>query len=265
MERCGAQIHHHSEVQISILTSNQSANASVLVADAPRKNSEIDHGALNLFGPGISHRLTWSRTSRLTNLYLSAKLLARAGEDPVRGEPCEITTRPVLHDLFLRQLLMLAAGEHQRDGYVETAVLDAALTLSAVHLLRNYCPAASQISRPGTLTRHQLSRSVDLMHDLLDTPLRLTELAAMAGSSVYHHIRCFRTQFGVPPHRYLNNLRLERAATLLRFTSLQVGEIAFRVGMPDLAHFGKRFRRFAGHSPSGYRRLFTNGRVFEQD
>lgn len=43
------------------------------------------------------------------------------------------------------------------------------------------------------------------------------------------------------------------AQRLLKFTSLQIGEIAFKVGFDDASYFVKYFKRHLGNSPSQYR------------
>jgi len=63
----------------------------------------------------------------------------------------------------------------------------------------------------------------------------------------------FREQIGVPPRQYLEELRLQRAAQLLRSTGLPVGEIAAETGYANAFYFSSRFRKMFGKSPSEYR------------
>lgn len=50
-------------------------------------------------------------------------------------------------------------------------------------------------------------------------------MARVGGVSEAHFSRSFRQAFGVPPHRYLLTLRLERAKELLAGTGLSVTEV----------------------------------------
>jgi AraC-like DNA-binding protein len=59
---------------------------------------------------------------------------------------------------------------------------------------------------------------------------------------------------GVTPMQYLERVRLEQAEKLLRFGSLQIGEVARAVGYADPEYFANRFRRHSGHSPREFRR-----------
>ncbi|WP_372518220.1 helix-turn-helix domain-containing protein [Polyangium jinanense] len=84
-----------------------------------------------------------------------------------------------------------------------------------------------------------------------DWPVR--RLARVSGVSEAHFARSFREAFGVPPHRYLLTLRIERAMALLRETDLPIAEIAFETGWKSLGTFGRTFRDVVGESPSAIR------------
>lgn len=48
-----------------------------------------------------------------------------------------------------------------------------------------------------------------------------------------------------------------QAKRLLKFTSLQIGEVAFQIGFEDSSYFVKYFKRHVGHSPNSYRNEVT--------
>lgn len=66
-------------------------------------------------------------------------------------------------------------------------------------------------------------------------------------------VKYFNQRFGMPPIRYVNRKRMERARLLLRTTDRSIKEIAASVGYPDTNHFAKAFRRETSASPSAYR------------
>lgn len=66
-------------------------------------------------------------------------------------------------------------------------------------------------------------------------------------------VKYFNQRFGMPPIRYVNRKRMERARLLLRTTDRSIKEIAAAVGYPDTNHFAKAFRRETSASPSAYR------------
>ena len=81
-------------------------------------------------------------------------------------------------------------------------------------------------------------------------------MAAAAGLSRAHFSREFRRAFGESPHAYLLTRRLERAASLLRFTDRSVADICFSVGLQSVGSFTTSFTRTYGVSPTAYRATF---------
>ena len=104
---------------------------------------------------------------------------------------------------------------------------------------------------------------VHLRHarDLADSdyaePLDLDELAAAAGVSKFHFLRCFAATYGKTPAVYLAERRVERAQDLLRATNLTVTEVCMLVGYTSLGSFSSKFRSLVGVSPSEYQALFA--------
>jgi AraC family transcriptional regulator len=58
----------------------------------------------------------------------------------------------------------------------------------------------------------------------------------------------------VPPHRYLLERRIERAAELLAGTDLPVTAVALEVGFASGPHLSRAFRAATGCTPRDYRR-----------
>jgi AraC-like DNA-binding protein len=85
------------------------------------------------------------------------------------------------------------------------------------------------------------------------SPLRTEALARQVSLSVSQFNRQFRKRFGMAPHEYLSDLRLNAAAHLLVTTELTVSEVAQRTGFYDQSHLTNGFVRARGISPSKYR------------
>jgi AraC family transcriptional regulator, L-rhamnose operon transcriptional activator RhaR len=66
--------------------------------------------------------------------------------------------------------------------------------------------------------------------------------------------RVFRRVTGFTPMTFLENRRLERAATLLRSGVLSIGEIGEAIGLLNHAYFSHRFKKRWKLSPSDYRK-----------
>ena len=57
------------------------------------------------------------------------------------------------------------------------------------------------------------------------------------------------------PQRYLLDVRIRHASSMLRDSTLNVTEIALRCGFDDSNYFSRIFRKYTGHSPSEFRIL----------
>jgi AraC family transcriptional regulator len=105
----------------------------------------------------------------------------------------------------------------------------------------------------GGLAAHQRKLLIDVIEQHLDQPLSIDELAQWVALSPYHFARMFSLSFGVPPHRYVLNRRLERAAHLLQHSRLAIGEIALACGFSSASHFSNSFRARFQATPGQYR------------
>ena len=99
----------------------------------------------------------------------------------------------------------------------------------------------------------RLLRAKDRMDAASHEEWPVRRLARVSGVSEAHFARSFKDAFGVPPHRYLLTLRIERAVALLRDTDLPVTEIAFQTGWGSLGTFGRTFRDVTGATPGAVR------------
>lgn len=93
----------------------------------------------------------------------------------------------------------------------------------------------------------------ELVATHLYSGLNVEELAQLSNRSLSSFKREFREVYGEAPSVYLRNARLERAMELLRVSDDTIGEVAFRVGYADLAHFSRAFRQHFGFPPSTVR------------
>lgn len=96
------------------------------------------------------------------------------------------------------------------------------------------------------------------MRDDVRGELSLGEFAQSVNLSVWRLCHIFKSDVGMPPIRYLRQLRMERAKHLLESSFLSVKEIAFQVGLNDESHFVRDFKSIYGYSPALYRSQFRN-------
>ena len=84
--------------------------------------------------------------------------------------------------------------------------------------------------------------------------ISLDTLAAHFNISVPHLAATYRKYFHITPMNYINTLRMEQAAKLLRLYPYSCKEIAVFSGFHDPLYFSRRFHQFWGMSPREYRK-----------
>lgn len=96
-----------------------------------------------------------------------------------------------------------------------------------------------------------LLRARDYIHAHLDDDLALEDISEAVHLSKYHFLRLFRRQFGITPHQYVLNCRINAARNDLE-AGQAANEVAFRYGFADLSHLNRRFKRIYGMTPRQY-------------
>jgi AraC family transcriptional regulator len=131
-----------------------------------------------------------------------------------------------------------------------------ALSLVLMHELIRLERTASTAVRPlrGGLPAWQQKRVMEFIEEHLAEDVSLAVLAELADLSLFHFARAFTQSFGVPPHRYHMARRMDRARSLLQQPALSVTEIGIQIGFRETSSFTRAFRRFAGLTPTEYRR-----------
>jgi AraC-like DNA-binding protein len=81
----------------------------------------------------------------------------------------------------------------------------------------------------------------------------LSELAARVALSPYHLLRAFRAETGLPPHAYLDNVRIRRAERLIA-AGRPLAEVSAETGFSSQSHLTRRFRQIIGVTPGQYAR-----------
>ena len=187
---------------------------------------------LVLIAPGVPHACNprpgapWSYTLAL--LAPDADLLAR-----MAGLPCRILpTSPGLQ----------AGFRSVEAGAPASGLLEA---LRAGLAVGSKAPAPP---RPAGLRRAEAG-----LRGRLDAPLDLDELSVLAGLSKYHLVRAFRRAYGLSPHAYHLNLRVNEAKRRLRL-GCDPASVAQELGFCDQSHLNRVFVKFVGMAPAEYRK-----------
>lgn len=101
--------------------------------------------------------------------------------------------------------------------------------------------------------RNWLARVKDYLELHCTEHITIETSARYAGVHRSHLYASFMEAYGCSPMQYLQQLRMERGAKLLKESGLSVTEIALSLGYPDLYSFSRAFTKYYGLSPKAFR------------
>jgi len=185
-------------------------------------------------------------------MYPAADLVAGVAADLGWRAGTPFFPETVVYDRASARLLRAAHVAAERgDRLASSSLLRAALA----GLLRAHARPGAPGGRDARALRSPAAvRTVrDLLADRLDDPPSLDDLARTTGMSPFVLVRAFRQETGLPPHAYVNHLRVRLARDLLD-GGVAPAEVAFRAGFADQAHLTRHFKRVVGVPPRAYQR-----------
>ena len=210
-------------------------------------------GWVNLAYPGEAHtgRSAGPEGWSYRMFYLDPDLLLQAARalDPDHGRLPFLAAGAVRDpDLAVRILRLHRLCE---DPEGEPLARQAGLAELLVLLVARH---AGEAPAPRSGREPQAAaRARDLLVAAADRPVSLAELAAAAGLNPFRLVRCFTREYGLPPHAFLIQVRLQRAARLLRRGQSPV-RAALDAGFADQSHLHRHFLKCYGLTPGEYRR-----------
>lgn len=223
---------------------------------------ELEAGEMALFGPGIVHGIR--TTDREIRSVYGGYLLGRRQPHPVLRSLPDVARIPVRAGCsFEFQALVTMLGDEldrRPPGSTELtpSLADAALT----YILRTWLRHRVEDGTWSALDRDTvIAPALRAMHDRIKHPWTVSELAAVSGLSRAAFARRFTASVGKPPLAYLTDVRLSKAAKLLRQTDDSIARIAEAVGYGSQIALTRAFRREEGVTPGYYRALRNNSVV----
>ncbi|MSU62931.1 MAG: AraC family transcriptional regulator [Pedosphaera sp.] len=126
-----------------------------------------------------------------------------------------------------------------------------ALELAAQLFFR---PAAGELfcTRQQRAALERVERARAVLREKFSSPPSLEELGRQVGCSPFYLSRTFSQETGMTIQQYLRQIRMERAAELLRTGRGNVTEVALEVGYNSLSHFSAAFHQTFGCCPGLY-------------
>jgi AraC-like DNA-binding protein len=114
---------------------------------------------------------------------------------------------------------------------------------------------SSKLCRTSTLqpAPERLRDVQALIAERCTKTLTLDELASVAGLSRYHFVRAFSRSYGMTPHAWQIDQRIQRARGLLH-QGMSTADTALQLGFADQSHFQRAFKQRVAVTPGEYQR-----------
>lgn len=234
----------------------------ILEGDAVWSCNGVGHpappGTLLLARPGTREHYRWDPARQTRHAYVHFSIERGLARLP------NVDTWPLIRQLpdgdILRPLFrhLLWALHHTGPGSA------ASIQTTLRHMLFSFLSGSmGTASLAGTELPTVVNVALRFAMERLERPKlrppQIAELARAAGASPRQLHRAFQSALQCGPAAAIRLLRLDRAAFLLSDTSLDVQEIAGRVGFKNQFHFSRAFKSAFGRSPLDFRTRLATG------
>jgi AraC-like DNA-binding protein len=153
-------------------------------------------------------------------------------------------------------LVLNHIGEGVSSGWVGGDTWFEAKTLELVSLLLDWHRRLDVTALPR-LTEHDRAGITEVLifvEEHFTEPISLNTLAKLAAMSVSKFTVAFKRHTGSSAASYISRFRMEKAANILKSTSVPIGKIAAMVGYKHHASFSAAFQEWFGITPGEFRK-----------
>ncbi|WP_261305925.1 helix-turn-helix domain-containing protein [Paenibacillus andongensis] len=179
---------------------------------------------------------------------------------------CHFTAHIGSFDLFqwldIPLFIQIQSVEQMTAWFQELAALHHEPSLTSrlrekailLQIISSYLEAVPvQVLQKRTDEMDRLGQLRQFIEQNLHKSITVEQMAKSVHLHPNYLIKYFKKHFGMPPAKYMQRKRIDKAKFLLTTTSLSMKEIAEQTGYEDTNHFAKSFRKDTGFPPTEYR------------
>lgn len=247
-------LHSHTQWSLGAVTEGESTflyrnNAyHVKKGDLVLMNPDWPHACNPIDDKPWAYLMLYVDTMWLTQLRYAAGLLKERQWHDIANA---VVTDPQLYQSFCTMTACLLDSKCEllyKQTQVVEYLSDLMQTLSQRSLQANI-PTNIQSQSPNLKNLNRLSSYLD---EHCREEVSLDDLCVLSDYSPSHLIRVFKQHFGITPHAYLINRRIQYSQLQLK-KGMSIADTALNAGFADQAHFQRTFKRLVAATPNQYR------------
>ena len=202
---------------------------------------------------------------RALHFYFTQADLSRYAIEVLDIEPLSLELNDVVfdHNEAIRNIASTCILPLDWSEKSDRVALTSAIQLLLFQIIRKYVDSSRFVkaSHKGGLSLIVQKRIAEYIDAHLDETMTIENLADVAGLSAFHFARMFHQSFGMTPHNYLKEKKIDLAKSLLSDPDIPLIDIAVASGYCSPSHFSRQFKSVTRLTPSQYRALNSNGVV----
>jgi AraC-like DNA-binding protein len=193
----------------------------------------------------------WLRISLPLNKALPGLTVAQT--KALKKDFMSFETRDFMASNAVKEAFLRIVEEHRQPSDYSSLVCRASLHMLLTTIVRDYRSHNEKRGDGPPCISDAIQKTVCSIHDHLEEPLLVEELAQIACMSETSFRKRFRKEIGCSPHDYMIYRRMQKAKKLLLRSDQSIINIAFSLGFSSSQYFATVFKRKTGLSPKAFR------------
>ena len=159
----------------------------------------------------------------------------------------------IIDDFSILEMMQMLHDEVRMPGLASPELVTAIGNILRIKLSR----FMSQRTQSPSIGKPCRSVDIAMVHGLISATSghlpTTAQLARQFNTSRRSLLRLFKATTGTSPSRYIEDMKIESAKTLLATSKMSMKQIAHEAGYSTASHFSARFHQLTGLTPSAFR------------
>ena len=178
-------------------------------------------------------------------------MLPKLGEWKLGDSNYAFTNDAAIAQIIHRLIFLFAENHESKDLFV-----DMMLKELIIRVMQSENRNSLEKDSCSSSTSHRLAAVIEYIKGHLTEQLNVSDLSKVACMSESNFFRVFKNELGITPVDYINEVKIKKAATMLRDNSVQVKEVYLACGFNNVSYFNRMFKKVMHQTPTAYRRQF---------